>query len=443
MKKVLIFLLFLLFLLLVFCSSCDGSVQENITTTLNSVQENITTTLNSMEEPMQTTAFVEPIPASGEEFETFLSPGLVDEGFMMIEFPHEGMFARHFGTDWICKTYYSYDGTNYSEAYPGMEYALYRPIDRTLTLEDFSDVVYHMTQSELFELVGEPNGVISGYLPFYYLSDGSYVVVMSSVNHFGYDVPGVAVSFYWGFGSVLDLIYVDTEGDYTRRGLSFSLVDLKFSEDYTSIAFPPTTYYAHFATYKPTTKSLSCNDLLVLEKNMTQSEIRSVLGEANGVICAYWGKAYPYYVLSDGTYAIMELDYGTFMKKIDSLRQIILLDEDGHRIVPWELNDADQKGRRFYQLPDGSYAMFKKEERSLTMEDFADLNVGMQTNAMFALVGNPDGYLVDTSDYLYRLDDGSFLILQMGLTKNEKNESINALTALIHLDENGNQTVLQ
>lgn len=69
---------------------------------------------------------------------------------------------------------------NISEMFPkGMNPTCYEYIDRTLTLNDFTDIKLGMTLKEIEEIIGEPNGICGWGIvsPYYQLSDGSCIVL--------------------------------------------------------------------------------------------------------------------------------------------------------------------------------------------------------------------------------------------------------------------------
>lgn len=84
--------------------------------------------------------------------------------------------------------------------------------------------------------------------------------------------------------------------------------------------------------------------------------------------------------------------------------------------------------------------MCNENGQAWDIQSFEVLRYGMSKDEAFAIVGNPDGYITGTDDYLCRLNDGSFIVLHREKTKNEKNETINILTEVYRLHADGTKT---
>lgn len=71
-------------------------------------------------------------------------------------------------------------GENIYKMFPkGMNPTCYEYIDRSLTLNDFTNIKLGMTLKEIEEIIGEPNGLCGWGIvsPYYQLSDGSCIVL--------------------------------------------------------------------------------------------------------------------------------------------------------------------------------------------------------------------------------------------------------------------------
>lgn len=255
------------------------------------------------------------------ELRQYLSEDMIQEGYTLIDFPDEGSYAK----------YTTYKGVWYRDQplEQSIDKASYKAYDRELTWEDFDFVYRGMTAKELVESVGLPSGQILGRA-YYALSDGSFAVVLTQMD--GTILYKNIIK--WGnIGSdpiIFDVIHVDQQGNAFRRGLStenFFSLDTVDSEEYVTIKIPTEKangeskkhlgkrkyFFSLYATYKSTQRQYTCNDLMaVLEKDMPANEIVSLLGEPNGLVEIFafeFGLWHPYYLLDNGTYAILEIAY--------------------------------------------------------------------------------------------------------------------------------------
>ncbi len=458
-------------LLLASLTSCDHSAEETtVTTSALEPKGTIDTTIT--EEIIATTTASNAIDISVydkydadylEELRQYLNPKMILEGYTVIDFPHEGSYAKYMSY----RKYYWYLDHPLEKS---VEKAYYKEYDRQLTWEDFTSIYRGMPTKDLVESVGLPNGEIMGRA-YYELSDGTFAVLISDLYMSGaYDEP--YYSFGWSYendgNTIFDVIHVDQQGNAFRRGLStenFFELDTVDSDEYIMIEVPTekenekiklistqdsrTLRFSSYATYKPTERQLTVNDFMaVLERNMPASEITSLLGEPNGLIemtDSDVGVWHPYYLLDNGTYAILEIAYPewhtSYPEKLecDVFYDLILLLPNGDVYHPFDMNAARADGKRFLQLPDGRYAMCSEIGREADIESFEALRYGMSKDEAFQLVGDPDGYVCGTDDYLYRLNDGSFLVLHREQSKNEKNETVNILTEVYRLNADGSK----
>ena len=206
--------------------------------------------------------------------------------------------------------------------------------------------------------------------------------------------------------------------------------------------------YDYTPWYKEYDRNLTLEDFLVFEPGATYGEIAEQVGNPNGMFPSSLNASL-FYMLEDNSYIHLQMSF-TFWPDLSedtaadkTVYGLLHKQEDGTENL-WE-----------FSLPDGREASYIYRENTVATpaEKFSALKIGMNKNSVFSYVGTPNGYIKETDsfypvpadeiiapDYVYKMEDGSYIIVQLDNIKNGTGKSKIGVTEVYRLNADGSKT---
>ena len=172
----------------------------------------------------------------------------------------------------------------------------------------------------------------------------------------------------------------------------------------------------------------------MFEPGVTYGEIAEQVGNPNGLLGSV--NIGPFYMLEDGSYIQLDFNF-TFLIDISD-------GSAADKIVGRLIHvTPDDTGGSLWTLlmPDGPHAfmVYRAEPCVTPVGAFANLQVGMSSSMVYARIGAPTASVVVGWEDIYKMKDGSIIIVRMQLADKDA-ESLFCLAEVYHLNADGSKT---